>query len=105
MEFTMDTDDLSQEAYAAVIIEADQLTRDLTLKFGVLASSCKDESEYLEQSKQLALKIKQLDDFDLEVVLLGNVPAKRSLYFTLDKIIGNIEQVQKIPPGGRHYDF
>jgi hypothetical protein len=101
----MDTDDLSREAYDAVIIEAEKLAHDLTLNFGVLSSSCKDESEYLEKSKQLAIEIKQLDDFDLEDLLFGNVPEKSKLYFTLDKIISNIEKVNKIPLDKRHYDF
>lgn len=33
----MDTDDLSREAYEAVILEAEKLTGDVTLHFGVLA--------------------------------------------------------------------
>jgi len=36
----MDTDDLSREAYDAIIIEAERLAHDLTLHFGVLSSSC-----------------------------------------------------------------
>ena len=46
----MDTDDLSREAYDAIIIEAEKLTHDLTLNFGVLSSRCRDESEYLDIS-------------------------------------------------------
>jgi len=35
----MDTDDLSNETYEAVIIEAEQFHHNLTLHFGVLAGS------------------------------------------------------------------
>jgi len=101
----MDTDDLSREAYDAVIIEAEKLTHDLTLHFRVLSSSCKNEKEYLEKSKQLVCKIKRLDDFDLEDLLFGNVPDKSKLNYTLNKIISNIEEVNKIPIDKRKYEF
>lgn len=101
----MDTDNLSREAYNAVIIEAEKLTHDLTLQFGVLSSSCRNETEYLKKSKQLANEIKQLDDFDLEDLLFGNVPKKSKLNYTLDRIICNIEKVNKIPMNKRYYDF
>ena len=101
----MDTDDLSREVYDAIIVEAEKLTHDLTLHFGVLSSNCKDESEYLDKSKQLAVDILQLDNCELEDLLFGNVPAKDELDFTLKGIIRNIEEVSKIPIEKRHYDF
>ena len=101
----MDTDELSTEAYNAIIIEAEKLIHDLTLHFGVLASSCKDESEYLDKSKRLAEKILQLNDFEVEDLLFGNIMDKNRLEFTLKKIISNIEQVKKIPIDKRQYEF
>ncbi|CAN5427802.1 hypothetical protein BH23BAC1_BH23BAC1_17960 [soil metagenome] len=101
----MDTDDLSREAYDAVIIEAEKLTHDLTINFGVLSSSCKNEDEYLEKSKQLAQEIKDFDDFELEDIFFGNVPEKGKLINTLNKILSNIDEVNKIPIEKRHYDF
>lgn len=101
----MDTDDLSREAYDAIIIEAEKLTHDLTLHFGVLCSHCHDESEYLDKSKQLAKEISQLDGYKLEDLLFGNVPDREKLDFTLKKIIQNIGEVYKIPIDKRHYDF
>jgi len=101
----MDTDDLSKEAYASIIIEAERLSHDLTLHFGVLSSSCKDESEYIEKSKNLAEKMLQIEDYKIEDLLFGNVLPKDRLDFTLKKIIGNIEELKKIPMKNRHYDF
>ncbi len=101
----MDTDDLSIEAYYAVIIEAEKLTHDLTLHFGVLSLSCKNEEEYLKKSKLLAYEIKQLDDFDLDDLLFGNMQDRRKLNYTLDKIISNIEKVNKIPIHKRKYEY
>ena len=101
----MDTDDLSREAYDAIIIEAEKLTHDLTLNFGVLSSRCRDESEYLDKSKRLAKQILQLDDYELEDLLFGNVPDRDKFDFTLEKIISNIEKVNKIQIDKRQYDF
>lgn len=101
----MDTDDLSRETYEAVIIEAEKLSHDLTLHFGVLSYDCKNEKEYLEKSKQLVYKIKQLNAFELEDLLFGNVPDKIKLDYTLDKIIHNIKEVEKIPVDKREYEF
>ena len=101
----MDTDDLSSEAYDAVIIEAEKLIHDLTLQFGVLSSSCKDEKEYLEKSKQLPGEIKKLDNFELEDLFFGNVPNRKNMELTLNKIISNIEEVNKLLIDKRKYDF
>ena len=101
----MDTDDISREAYGAIIIEAEKLTHDLTLHFGVLCSHCHDESEYLDKSKQLAKEISQLEDDRIEDLLFGNAPDRVKLDFTLKKIIQNIEEVYKTPIDKRHYDF
>jgi len=87
------------------IIEAERLSHDLTLHFGVLSSSCKDESEYIEKSKNLAEKMLQIEDYKIEDLLFGNVLPKDRLDFTLKKIIGNIEELKKIPMKNRHYDF
>ncbi len=46
---TMDTDDLSQEAYKSIMIEAERFNHDLTLRFGVLSRDCNDEEEYLKK--------------------------------------------------------
>jgi len=101
----MDTDNLSTEAYKAVIIEAERLVHDLTLQFGVLASSCIDEAEYLKKSKELAQEIMELDDYELEDILFGNVPERDKLDSTLNQMIKNIDEVNEIPVDKRHYEF
>ncbi len=101
----MYTDELSNEAYGAIIIEAEKLTHDLTIHFGVLSSSCQSESEYLIKSIQLAEKNLKLDDYELKDLLFGNIPEKDRLEFTLNKIISNIDRVNKIAVNKRQYDF
>lgn len=43
----MDTDDLSIPTYDGVLIKAERFNHDLTLQFGVLASQCKNDDDYL----------------------------------------------------------
>lgn len=101
----MDTDDLSNEAYNGIIIEAERFNHDLTLRFGVLASSCKNEEEYLTKALKLVNEIKELDEYDLEDLFFGTLPNIVQLYKCLDKIALNIEHVKTIHVEQRHYEF
>lgn len=53
----MDTDDLSRESYDGILIEAEKLTNDLTLWFGVLSGDCKNEAEYLNKAEKLTREL------------------------------------------------
>jgi len=102
----MDTDDLSKEAYNGIIIEAEKFNHDLTLQFGVMASSCKNEKEYLLKAKKLITEIRGLDQDDLSDLFFDElIPDRPALLITLDKILVNITEVEKIPESQRHYDF
>lgn len=101
----MDTDELSTEAYQGILIEAEKFSHDLTLEFGVLASSCKDESEYMDKASELISEIRSLDEEELRDVFYGNLPDIKSLNLTLDRIVENINRVRKIPTEQRHYEF
>jgi hypothetical protein len=52
----MDTDDLSVEAYKGILIEAEKLTHDLTLHYGLLSYDCENEAEYLKKAAKLTKK-------------------------------------------------
>ena len=101
----MDTDDLSTETYRGIIIEAERFDHDLTLQFGVLASHCKDEEEYLDMALELIDELRSMAGEELTDVFFGNMPDIISLNLTLDRIIQNIGQVRKIPKELRHYEF
>lgn len=52
----MDTGDLSEEEYLAIMIEAKRFNHDLTLQFGLLSCDCKTKTillrnEYLSFTK------------------------------------------------------
>jgi hypothetical protein len=81
----MDTDDLSTETYRRIIIEAEKFNRDLALQFGLMASSCKTEKEYLFEAKKLIKEIQELDKSDLSDMFFGSPPDKKSLLRPLKK--------------------
>jgi hypothetical protein len=101
----MDTDNLSTEAYQGIIIEAEKFDHDLTLHFGVLASHCKDEEDYLDKALELISELRSLDEEELIDVFFGNLPDTKLLNLTLDRITENIDQVRKTPKEQRHYEF
>jgi hypothetical protein len=101
----MDTDDLSREAYRAILIEAEKFNHDLTLRFGVMAAQCEDEQEYIENSIILINYLRKADKRILSDIFFGEIPNIESLYLTLDRISNNITKVQKIPINKRHFDF
>lgn len=58
----MDTDDLSIPTYHGINIEAERFNHDLTLQFGVLASNCKDDNDYLNQAEKMIKNWLSTDD-------------------------------------------
>lgn len=66
----MDTDDLSREAYKAIITEADKFDHNLTLQFGLLAENCESEEEYLLESENLIDEINEMSDEELDDLFL-----------------------------------
>lgn len=101
----MDTDELSREAYDGILIEAEKLTHDLTLHYGVLSSDCKNEIEYIDIAEKLTREIMQAEDWELDDLFWGNPPVKEKLEFTCKKILENIEKVKTIPIEKRKFDF
>jgi acyl-CoA hydrolase len=101
----MDTDDLSTEAYDGILSEAEKLTHDLTLHYGLLSESCNNEAEYIEKAEKLTREIMEAEDYELDDLFWGNAPDKIKLDSTLKKILKNIEKVKSIPIKKRNYDF
>jgi len=100
----MDTDNLSNEAYNGILVEAEKFNHDLTLQFGLLSSECEDETEYIDKSKKLAEKIMKFSDSELEDMFFGNPPDKIKLKETTKRIIKNIEKIIEIPLHKRQFN-
>ncbi|MEQ8240923.1 hypothetical protein [Marinoscillum sp.] len=101
----MDTDNLSRESYKGILIEAEKLSHDLTLQFGLLSGDCKNETEYIDKAEKLTREIMQAKDWEIDDLFWGNPPEKEKLEFTCKKIIDNIQKVKSIPIEKRKYDF
>ena len=101
----MDTDELSQEAYDGILIEAEKLSDDLTLHYGLLSYDCEDEAEYVEKAEKLTREIMKIADYELNDFFWGNPPDKKGLQKTLNKILKNIEKIKSIPFEKRNFDF
>ncbi|HLG03984.1 MAG TPA: hypothetical protein VI731_10350 [Bacteroidia bacterium] len=103
----MDTGDLSQEAYKAIMIEAERFHHSLTLQFGVRAMDYREEEDFLKMAEKLIKNLKKLPLPLWEDVLfdpVGNLQLK-DFHKTLEKISENIKEVRKIPVKKRTYDF
>jgi len=100
----MDTDDLSNETYDAVIRQAEMFHHDLTLQFGVLASDCKDENEYLKQALLLIKECESDIEEAMDEIFYENIPEKSKFKSALKEIKKSIKEVQKIPLEKRIYE-
>lgn len=74
----MDTDELSDEAYKGVLGEARNFHGDLTLRFGLLASHCLNQNEYLLSALDLIGKYKSYKAEDLDDIFFDNTPDIKS---------------------------
>jgi hypothetical protein len=102
----MDTDDISIPTYIGVIIEAEKFSHDLTLQFGLLASDCKDDNDYLNQAEALIKNWLYEDDmFNLvEDIFFGESVNEKEFKKTLNKLLSNIAEIRKTPMEQREYE-
>jgi hypothetical protein len=100
----MDTDDLSIEAYKAVIIRAEKFHHDLTMQFGVLSSSCKNEDEYLNTSLDMIASWEEDIQSAIDDIFFDDTPHINRFKTVLNELKKAIEEVQKIPPDKRTYE-
>ncbi|HBK71193.1 MAG TPA: hypothetical protein DDZ39_05980 [Flavobacteriaceae bacterium] len=101
----MDTGDLSEETYRAIMIESENFNHDLTLQFGLLSGECKDEEEFIAKSLNLIEEMKEYDEIDLDDMFFGNPPKIKEFHIILGMITENIVEVKKIPPEKKEYFY
>ncbi len=100
----MDTDYLSEQAYDAVIRKAEKFHHDLTLQFGVLASDCKNESEYLKEALLFIKECESNIEEAIEEIFYENIPQINKFKSALQDIKESIKEVQRIPNDKRTYE-
>jgi hypothetical protein len=86
----MDTDELSDKTYKAIISEAENFNSDLTLQFGLLSGECENEAAFIKKSSMLIRKIMKYQEYELDDLFFGNPPPKKELHSALNKIQHNI---------------
>lgn len=98
----MDTDDLSEEAYAGVLLTAEGLSHNLTLAFAVLAADCATEDDYLKECRRLIdMWIDQPEKINAEIFFDVPIPHMDQVTYTMLKIEANIKKVLMWPAKDR----
>lgn len=102
----MDTDDLSRPTYNGIIIEAEKFNHDITLQFGVLASDCKDDDDFLNKAETMINNWLKVDDFEqmIDDVFYGEPVDEEEFKNTLNKLLSNIAEIRKTPMKDREYE-
>jgi enoyl-CoA hydratase/carnithine racemase len=102
----MDTDELSEETYNAVLVTAEKFNHNLTLQFGVLASVCEDDNDYLQKAKQLIKKWRTDLPGSIDKIFFDvKRPEISSFESVLSALENEIEKVCEIPMHNRRYEF
>lgn len=91
----MDTDDLTDETYNAIMMEAERFNHDLTIQFGLLSYHCDTEAEFINESEALVNEMKKYDMIDLEDIFYGNPPPIEEFRKVLDKLLVNISTLKR----------
>jgi hypothetical protein len=91
----MDTDDLSENTYQAIIAEAEHFNHDLTLQFGLLPYYCSNESEYIQKSIALVKQIKKMNKGEIDDMFFKKLPKKKELIQAVNRILDNIKSLDK----------
>lgn len=102
----MDTDDLSLATYAGVIVEAERFHHDLTLQFGIMAASCKNDDDYLNKVEALVKKWLTKGNMSnlIDDIFFSERVNEKAFKETLNKILSNIAEIRKTPMDQREYE-
>ncbi len=99
----MDTDDLSNETYKGILIEAERFHHNLSIHFGVLADECDTEGDYLDAAEKLVKNLLNATPDHLDDFFFNEIEDLRALPATLDRILLNIARVREIPEEKRKH--
>ena len=102
----MDTDNLSEETYNAIIITSEKFNHNLTLQFGVLASVCSDDNDYLFKANNLIIEWKSDLANSINKIFFDTAKPKALTFenLLLD-IQSQIKKVLDIPVEKRRFEF
>lgn len=102
----MDTDELSEETYKAIIITSEKFNHNLTLQFGVLANVCLDDNDYLLKANNLIIEWKSDLANSMNQIFFDTAKPKASTFENLlSDIQSQIEKVLDMPVEKRKFEF
>ena len=90
----IDTGDLTDEIYNALMIEAERFNHDLTLQFGLLSYECDGEKDFILKSKELIAEMLRYNNADIDDMFFGNPPKTKDFHQALHKILFNISKLK-----------
>jgi hypothetical protein len=91
----IDTGDLTNKTYKAILDEAGRFHHDLTLQFGLLSDECDEEATFIKMSEKLVREMLACDDGVLEDIFFGDPPVKKEFHAALNRILSNISKLPK----------
>ncbi|NEN22791.1 hypothetical protein G3O08_04660 [Cryomorpha ignava] len=100
----MDTNDLSEQTYRAILIEAESFNHDLTTHFGYLSYECENEDDYIVKAEEMVHEFLGYDEAEIDDLFFGDPPEKEGFHKALHAILENIQEVKKIAPEDREFD-
>jgi hypothetical protein len=89
----MDTRDISEPTYNAILEEAEQAHHDLALQFGLLAKICSDEEDYIFKADQLVKLMLTYPDADIDAIFISDPLSREDFHQVLHKISYNISEL------------
>ena len=89
----IDTGDLTDKTYKAIMIEAERFNHNLTLQFGLLSYHDEYESDFIHKSTQIIKQMLKYDEGEIDDLFFGEPPAKKEFHKALNKISTNISQL------------
>lgn len=89
----MDTTEISQSTYNAIIETAANAHKDLALQFGMLAKLSKNEADYISKSGQLIDLMSGYDAEEIDAIFIENPLSVDAFKTALQTISGNISKL------------
>ena len=86
----IDTGDLTDKTYQAIMVQAERFNHNLTLQFGLLSYECDDESDFIKKSNLLVREMLKYEEGEIDDMFFGKPPEKKEFHKTLKKILNAI---------------
>lgn len=91
----IDTDDLSDKTYKAILSEAERFHHDLALQFALLSEDCHDEAMFINRSEVLVQEMMTYHESEMDDIFFDDPPSKATFRIALKRILGNISRLKK----------